>query len=150
MWDMSRKDGAGITGWGSLGSAIGEALNGAMRKIDFVSIANIPLNLFEFTGFICVFYLNGKEYKFTSYNGARIEKYEVHNNNINIILKKHNTKIYINSNHISSNELLAPKLGNMNTCVFESLNSFLNVVLIENNNIVFNDVSSNCGLEVVV
>ena len=116
----------------------------------FVSIANIPLNLFEFTGFICVFYLNGKEYKFTSYNGARIEKYEVHNNNINIILKKHNTKIYINSNHISSNELLAPKLGNMNTCVFESLNSFLNVVLIENNNIVFNDVSSNCGLEVVV
>ena len=38
--DMSRKDGAGITGWGSLGSAIGEALNGAMRKIDFVSIAN--------------------------------------------------------------------------------------------------------------
>lgn len=32
--DMSKKDGAGITGWGKLGTAIGKALNGAIKKID--------------------------------------------------------------------------------------------------------------------
>ena len=38
--DMSKKDGAGITGWGKLGTAIGKALNGAIKKIDMNTIAN--------------------------------------------------------------------------------------------------------------
>ena len=38
--DMSKKDGAGITGWGELGTAIGKALNGAIKKIDMNTIAD--------------------------------------------------------------------------------------------------------------
>lgn len=38
--DMSKKDGAGITGWGKLGTAIGKALNGAIKKIDMNTIAD--------------------------------------------------------------------------------------------------------------
>ena len=38
--DMSKKDGAGITGWGKLGTAIGKALNGAIKKIDMNAIAD--------------------------------------------------------------------------------------------------------------
>lgn len=38
--DMSKKDGAGITGWDKLGSAIGKALNGAIKKIDTKTIAD--------------------------------------------------------------------------------------------------------------
>lgn len=38
--DMSKKDGAGITGWGKLGTAIGKALNGAIEKIDMNTIAD--------------------------------------------------------------------------------------------------------------
>lgn len=38
--DMSKKDGAGITGWDKLGSAIGKALNGAIKKIDAKTIAD--------------------------------------------------------------------------------------------------------------
>ena len=38
--DMSKKDGAGITGWDKLGSAIGKALNGAIKKIDMNTIAD--------------------------------------------------------------------------------------------------------------
>lgn len=38
--DMSKKDGAGITGWGKLGTAIGNALNGAIKKIDMNTIAD--------------------------------------------------------------------------------------------------------------
>ena len=38
--DMSKKDGAGITGWGKLGTAIGNALNGAIEKIDMNTIAD--------------------------------------------------------------------------------------------------------------
>ena len=39
--DMSKKDGAGITGWGKLGTAIGKALNGAIKKIDMNTIADV-------------------------------------------------------------------------------------------------------------
>lgn len=38
--DMSKKDGAGITGWGELGTALGNALNGAIEKIDMNTIAD--------------------------------------------------------------------------------------------------------------
>ena len=38
--DMSKKDGAGITGWGKLGTALGNALNGAIKKIDMNTIAD--------------------------------------------------------------------------------------------------------------
>ena len=38
--DMSKKDGAGITGWGKLGTALGNALNGAIEKIDPITIAD--------------------------------------------------------------------------------------------------------------
>lgn len=37
--DMSRKDGAGITGWEELGTSIGEALNGVFERINFSDIA---------------------------------------------------------------------------------------------------------------
>lgn len=38
--DMSKKDGAGITGLGKLGTALGNALNGAIEKIDINTIAD--------------------------------------------------------------------------------------------------------------
>lgn len=39
--DMSKKNGAGITGWEELGSSIGEALKGVFEKIDFGTIADV-------------------------------------------------------------------------------------------------------------
>lgn len=38
--DMSKKDGAGVTGWDKLGSSLGKALNGAIKKIDMNTIAD--------------------------------------------------------------------------------------------------------------
>lgn len=39
--DMSRKDGAGITGWEELGNSIGKALKGVFERIDFDAISNV-------------------------------------------------------------------------------------------------------------
>lgn len=39
--DMSRKSGAGITGWEELGNSIGKALKGTFEKIDFSTIGNV-------------------------------------------------------------------------------------------------------------
>ena len=37
---MSEEDGAGVTGWDKLGSSLGKALNGAIKKIDMNTIAD--------------------------------------------------------------------------------------------------------------
>ena len=37
-----------------------------------VSIANIPFKFFSVQGIICVLLINGKEYKFTTYNNAKL------------------------------------------------------------------------------
>lgn len=39
--DMSKKTGAGITGWEELGNSIGKALKGVFEKIDFGTIADV-------------------------------------------------------------------------------------------------------------
>lgn len=36
--DMSRKDGAGLTGWSQLGISLGNAINGVFEKVDFAQI----------------------------------------------------------------------------------------------------------------
>lgn len=115
----------------------------------FLSIADIPLKNFHFNGFICVLYWNQKEYKFTTYNGSKIEKQHIKNNNIDVILKRKDTKIHITSQSKNSSKLLAPQSGSMNSSILESLDSNLSIELEKNQQTIFKDNSLNCGLEIV-
>lgn len=73
----------------------------------FLSIANIPLKLIKFTGFICV--LNTKkEYRFTTYNMAKIEKIKNNAQTLEIILTKEDIKLSIIAKKGNSNKLIAP------------------------------------------
>lgn len=114
----------------------------------FLSIASIPFKLFSFIGFICVFYLNEKEYRFTTYNGSKIEYYKIVDNYINITLSNNKYKIIITANNNNFSKLLAPKNGNMCTHVSESVDSEIYITLLEKGNIIFNGSSINCGIEI--
>lgn len=48
------------------------------------SVADIPFKMFDFTGVICVLIVKGKEYKFTTYNNAKIIECETNKNSVNI------------------------------------------------------------------
>lgn len=114
----------------------------------FLSIATIPLKFLTFKGFICVLYFNEKEYRFTTYNGSKIEKYNYQKNFIDICLTNKNYKLSVKAKNKDFSKLLAPQNGNMSIHVSESINSELEVILQENNNIIFKDTSINCGLEI--
>lgn len=114
-----------------------------------VSIANIPFKFFSFQGIICVLIINGKEYKFTTYNNAKLIKYNVYNNSIDITLKKGNYLLNIKSEYSSENKLLAPVKGKMAKDIFESITSLVHVTLLNGKNIIFENTSKNCGLEIV-
>ncbi len=114
-----------------------------------ISIANIPIFSKEFTGIICVLSIGKKEYKFTTYNHTIIEKYEVVDNRVNIILRKGKYLLKIQSLNDSSQKLIAPIKGQMNKEILESITANLKVTLQLDEKILFSDSSTNCGLEIV-
>ncbi len=114
-----------------------------------ISIADIPFKMFSFRGIICVLIINGKEYKFTTYNNVKLLEYELNKNYINITLKKGKYNLNIKSNYDKGLKLSAPIKGEMKRDIYESISSLITITLKENNNVIFSDTSKNCGLELV-
>lgn len=115
-----------------------------------LSIADIPFKIFHFTGMICTLLINDKEYKFTTYNNAKILKYETDNGLIDIKLRKGKYNLNIESKYDDGLLLSAPVKGRMEKDIFESICSNIKVELKKENTVFFSDTSSNCGLEVVM
>ena len=119
----------------------------------FGSIAKIPWLGNYFTGYIFGLLYNNELYKFTTYNGAKIEKLDVSKNNIQIILTHKHLKLEINANRTEGVDIPAPKLGEMTNTVNESLQSQIDIKLSkkEDNEIIllFEGTGRNAGLEFV-
>jgi len=64
-------------------------------------------------------------------------------------LKKDNYYLTVNSKYDAGHKLSAPVKGRMEKEIFESISSSITVTLRKNNNVIFFDTSSNCGLEIV-
>lgn len=116
----------------------------------FLSIATIPLSLFSFRGFICSLIVDNKEYRFATYNGSKIIKYNISQDNFNIKLKNKDYLLHIYSDNQNSFSLKAPRCGSMEKEIYESIDSNIYVCLSKNDNILFEDTSKNSGLEIVL
>lgn len=114
-----------------------------------MSIANIPFKVFNFRGLICSLIIDNYEYRFATYNGSKILKYNINNNNVDILLNKGKYYLEINGNLDSGNKLKAPVNGSMDRDIIESISSIIKVTLRKDSEILFSDSSNNCGLEIV-
>jgi hypothetical protein len=122
------------------------------QKLDgsfMISIADIPFKVFNFRGVICSLIIDNKEFRFATYNNAKLIKYEVNGNLLNVILKKGSYYLNVSSNNTEGLKLSAPVKGKMEKDIFESISASVNVILKKNNKIIFSDTSTNCGLEIV-
>ena len=124
------------------------------KRIDtsfFLSIADIPFKRFNFKGFICIFLVDKKEYRFTTYNLARIKNVEVNKNanKISILIKKNMYKLYVNIKRGDSVELIAPNSDGMRKVINESIGSEISIKLLKGKKILFEGSSANAGLEIV-
>lgn len=114
-----------------------------------LAIADIPFGLFDFRGIICDLIIDKSEYKFATYNNAKILEYIIEDHTVIINLKKKNYYLNLKINYDKGNKLSAPVKGKMSKDIFESISSIIQVTLIKNNKIIFSDTSKNCGLEIV-
>lgn len=114
-----------------------------------LSVADIPFKIFSFRGVICSLIIDGKEYRFATYNNAKLVRYDVDDDSINIILKRGKYLLYIKSQSNEGLKLIAPVKGEMKKDIFESITDVVNVTLKKKKKTLFSDTSRNCGLEIV-
>ncbi|MBE6155300.1 MAG: hypothetical protein E7164_00915 [Firmicutes bacterium] len=127
-----------------------QANNFINPKVSFMfSIARIPFKIFAFTGLICLLKVDNVEYKFTTYNGAKILERKITKDHIKIKLKKGKMILIVKINNLDGNKLIAPFKGNMNKEIIETLNANTEIILKENDIIIFQGISLNSGLEIV-
>jgi len=114
-----------------------------------LSIANIPFKLFDFRGLICVLIVDNYEYRFTTYNNTKIVEYDITEKFLNITLKNWQYSLNIKSTYDEGRKLFAPVKGRMTKDIFESISSSITVMLKKENKVIFSDISTHCGLEIV-
>lgn len=114
-----------------------------------ISIADIPFKAFNFRGIICDLIIDNNEFKFTTYNNAKLIKFDINENSLNITLKKGNYYLNMSTKHAEGLKLSAPVKGKMEKDIFESISASINVTLKKDNTVIFSDTSTNCGLEIV-
>ena len=116
----------------------------------FVSVAKIPWLGKFFIGFIAFLYLDGKYYKFTTYNRSKLLEVKRTKKGLNIQLVNPKYRLTLEVKTNQSGELIAPVLGNMSRRIKESIDSEVSVTLHhKDKGLIFKDYSQRSGLEVI-
>ena len=91
------------------------------------SVADIPFKLFTFKGFICSLLINKEEFKFTTYNNAKLIECDIKDNSFNITFKRNLYILNIKSKYKKGLKLSAPVKGKMAKDIFESISASVTV-----------------------
>lgn len=114
-----------------------------------LSMADVPFKVLEFRGLICILIIDDKEYRFTTYNGAKQTACDLSDRSINITLQKGKYCLKVQSSYEIGHPLIAPNKGKMEKGIIESISASITVTLTYKNQRIFSDTSKNCGLEIV-
>ncbi len=114
-----------------------------------LSIATVPWLGRAFTGMIGGFLYEGTLYRFTTYNGAKIVELRITEEKVNIRLRRKNHELIIEAERNDGGTLKSPVMGNMKGRIKESLASRIRIRFVRDNKVIFDDVGTNAGLEIV-
>lgn len=120
-------------------------------KISFkLSVAKIPMKGFSFIGFIAGVWFNSELIEFTTYNFSNLKKCSISKEKVLIEMENNKYKLIAKAIRSKSTKLAAPIQGFMDSRIEESMNSKINLVLIDkkNNKSIINDIGSSSCIEV--
>lgn len=116
----------------------------------FFSVANIPFIKKSFIGYICNLSIDGKEYRFATYNSSRIKIQSVTNRNVAIVLENKKAILKIEAALKQPGELIAPQEGKMQKIIKEELSGEVKIYLFnKQNKAIYEDVGCMAGIEIV-
>ena len=115
-----------------------------------LSAARIPWVGSSFTGFILILWYKGEFLNMSTYTGARLIRLRKEEDRVHITVEKGRHSLDVTAYRGSSGLLRAPKLGEMQGRVSESMDSLINIRLVNNvsKDILYEDSGRNSGLEI--
>jgi tocopherol cyclase len=115
-----------------------------------VSVAKIPWLGTSFTGFIAGLLVNGRLFRFTTYNSTHLIKSFADDRSVELIMENKQYRIEINATRNNSTQLASPISGFMDGRISESMTDLVDVRLSDkiSGEIIFHDTGRNAGLEV--
>lgn len=114
------------------------------------SVAMIPWLKHAFRGFIVGFWMDGKLYRFATYNGAKIESLQIFDDHIEWVLRNRTHRLHLNAFRAQGGLLRGPTHVDMGQRVMETLNATVQVRLETlKGKVVFEGLGAHAGLEVV-
>lgn len=119
----------------------------------FFSLARIPWRGISFNGFICILYVNGIEYRYASYTGAKVELLEFDGADIRILVVDKSTKLELMIKRNHEGPLAAPVNEAMSRRISESADSWVRIILKDRHGpddvLILDAVSPASGVELV-
>jgi tocopherol cyclase len=114
------------------------------------SVAIIPWMRRAFRGFIVGLWLDGKLYRFATYNGAKIESLEVSDDRVKWVLQNRRHRLWLNARRVEGGLLRGPTRLDMGKRVTETLNASIQVQLKTlQGRLLFEGTGEHAGLEVI-
>jgi hypothetical protein len=113
------------------------------------SIADIPFVKGSFTGFLCFLLLEGRLYRFATYNRSRVVKVERHGTSVRAIVRGPAGALSVSADRGAAGVLRAPKDGRMDREIEESLSATVTVKMIDRTGrLLFEGTSHQAGMEI--
>ncbi|MBT3318326.1 MAG: hypothetical protein HN389_00995 [Clostridia bacterium] len=113
------------------------------------SIATIPYGAIFFTGLICVLLVDGRQYRFATYNGARVVDIKRQKGELTVKLCRGKYSLHITAGSKVFGKLIAPTTTGMNRKIEETVDATFHIVLTRRGKKVYCGSFGNGGLEML-
>lgn len=114
------------------------------------SEAIIPFLGLSFHGLIVNLIYDLKEYRFATYNFAKVVKKDIKSNQVYYEIKKRKLKLVITAVNGKTTSLASPDNGAMVKTIKEGLSGIIRLVLYKNNVLIYQDEGTDAGLEIMM
>ncbi len=113
------------------------------------SYADIPFLGFHFKGLIVNLIYNHKEYRFSTYNFAKVKKEMIDEHEVNYYIKQGKYSLLIVAKSSESTLLPSPKDGQMSEHIKEGLSGHVELKLYKKGRLLYHDVGNHAGIEIM-
>ena len=114
------------------------------------SLADIPFMGRSFQGFLCNLTVEGKEYRFATYNNSKFKLEKANNEVIILVFENSKALLRIEADLKQQGELIAPKSGKMEKRIKEGLSGGVKINLFDKvSRITHEDIGLCSGIEIV-
>lgn len=113
------------------------------------SYADIPFLGMYFKGLISILHVDGKEYRFATYNGAKVKEEIVHADDVRYVIKKGRYLLTVEGKKDFTVDLPAPKDGVMAHSIKEGLSGTVKITLHKGKTLIFEGIGTSAGIEIM-